>query len=467
MAFEMGLSKTFIAISVMNDLLESDSEKPNLVVFDASGKIEAISHAKDEIKKGTDDHPLPIRGSYPLMVINFALVIADEAPLENDDDEVQTLIKWLLIRPWNDPHVFNAYFVTKKSTKSQARTLKGDRNAILSTSLRACIFPLAIDDTFDGVPVVAFARANITRITYTLPAIEATHQKTTKQIWDPATRKKYAASSISSDRLQKRRLPEILKARMKVVYYMCGDLSYGDCGASDYMGGNQDLEETLGASSCDRLIDMSAKEARKTLLNGTKKSWFEPPRIQKALEILSPLVSDQAEGKCLVYDEFLQTLDVFSNALRANKIKFLEVNDHMTQKQRDAVLRQFMIPDDPIWVLLITIQCGGLGLTLTEASNVFILTPYWNPSLDRQAIARANRIGQKRQVRVWEFCCNNSIEQYVDKAGKRKDKKAKLVLHHEGVPQALRERMMRWGEKEFRRHLTKLRLQGQPTNQIM
>jgi len=155
--------------------------------------------------------PLPIRGSYPSMLLRYAIIIADEidkasrsrsetskamyalqaekrmsltkTPLENDYDKVQTLMKWLRIAPWNDIKVFNDYFVTKKPKKTKAKTLNGVRNAILSTSLRACFFPLAIDDTFNGGRLVEISRHSVGNTKLTLPTTEAAHQKETRPIW--------------------------------------------------------------------------------------------------------------------------------------------------------------------------------------------------------------------------------------------------------------------------------------------
>lgn len=64
-------------------------------------------------------------------------------------------------------------------------------------------------------------------------------------------------------------------------------------------------------------------------------------------------------------------------------------------------------------VFLLTSQVGGLGLTLTAADRVIIVDPSWNPSCDNQAVDRAFRIGQTRDVVVYRcralFSENTSI----------------------------------------------------------
>jgi SNF2 family DNA or RNA helicase len=302
--------------------------------------------------------------------------------------------------------------------------------------------------------VVEFSRAIEETIRLTLPRAEAVHQKTTKPIWDPPPRSSREGKDGPS-KLKRRTLPEILKARMKVVHHLCGDFMYGDLGASDYLTGQDgDLESAFTISAREAKIENGPKEARKQLLEASKSNWKDSVRIKALVDKLIPLESDENQGKILIYDEFLQTLDVVSNALRAKGIRFYELNGHMTLAERDDVLRKYTDPENPVKVMLCTIQCGGLGLTLTVANNVFILTPRWNPSMDRQTIARANRVGQRRQVYVWHFHSENSIERHVQKVRKKKDKKVKLVLHRDGVPKALRARIHKWEENEFRRHVS-------------
>ncbi|KAI4608596.1 hypothetical protein J4E83_009032 [Alternaria metachromatica] len=159
-------------------------------------------------------------------------------------------------------------------------------------------------------------------------------------------------------------------------------------------------------------------------------------------QILS-LHESKSEGKIIITDEFLQTLEVVSNALRATGIEFLEFNGHMSLKERDAMRERFNDPKDKVRVMLATIQCFGLGLTLVEATNMFILTPRWNPAINAQAASRINRIGQNRQVTIWTFYAHNSIERYIDRERERKKKKKKavLTLDQKGVSERLRKRV--------------------------
>ncbi|GFH08860.1 uncharacterized protein HaLaN_03895 [Haematococcus lacustris] len=58
-------------------------------------------------------------------------------------------------------------------------------------------------------------------------------------------------------------------------------------------------------------------------------------------------------------------------------------------------------------------QVGGLGLTLTAANRVVIVDPSWNPSVDNQAVDRAYRIGQTRNVVVYRLITCGTVEEKI------------------------------------------------------
>ncbi len=58
-------------------------------------------------------------------------------------------------------------------------------------------------------------------------------------------------------------------------------------------------------------------------------------------------------------------------------------------------------------------KAGGVGLNLTAADYVFILDPWWNPAVEKQAVSRAHRIGQHRHVFSYKFITTNSVEEKI------------------------------------------------------
>lgn len=60
--------------------------------------------------------------------------------------------------------------------------------------------------------------------------------------------------------------------------------------------------------------------------------------------------------------------------------------------------------------MLLTTKVGGYGLNLTSADRVIILDPAWNPAVDMQAVDRAHRIGQEKEVKTYRLIMSGLIE---------------------------------------------------------
>lgn len=82
----------------------------------------------------------------------------------------------------------------------------------------------------------------------------------------------------------------------------------------------------------------------------------------------------------------------------------------MGQSERERAVCEFRT-DAEVLVLVASSRVGGEGLTLVEANHVFLIDQWWNPSANDQARDRVVRIGQKRTVHVYRFCCRGTIEE--------------------------------------------------------
>lgn len=71
-------------------------------------------------------------------------------------------------------------------------------------------------------------------------------------------------------------------------------------------------------------------------------------------------------------------------------------------------------------VLLMSINAGNEGITMTEASCVIIMDPWWQAVAEEQAIARAHRIGQKHQIVVYRLISKDTIGEYMTGVKNRK-----------------------------------------------
>ena len=62
---------------------------------------------------------------------------------------------------------------------------------------------------------------------------------------------------------------------------------------------------------------------------------------------------------------------------------------------------------------MLSTRAGGLGINLATADIVILYDSDWNPQADLQAMDRAHRIGQKKQVRVFRFITENTAEERI------------------------------------------------------
>ena len=81
-------------------------------------------------------------------------------------------------------------------------------------------------------------------------------------------------------------------------------------------------------------------------------------------------------------------------------------------RERQEKVEQFQ-NDPTIKLFLISLKAGGLGLNLQAAEYVYLLDPWWNPAVEAQAIDRAHRIGQTRQVFAYRVIARDTVEEKV------------------------------------------------------
>merc|ERR1719198_1871977 len=105
-------------------------------------------------------------------------------------------------------------------------------------------------------------------------------------------------------------------------------------------------------------------------------------------------------------------LELLDFRLKRAGISCVVFRGGMTMQARDDALKAFN-SDPSMRVILISLKAGGEGLNLQIANHVFLLDPWWNPACELQAIQRAHRIGQTKEVRAVRFITKNTIEEKI------------------------------------------------------
>jgi len=139
-------------------------------------------------------------------------------------------------------------------------------------------------------------------------------------------------------------------------------------------------------------------------------------------EIMSRLETlKERNHKVLIFSNFVKFLKLFEAEFEKRKWKYLMLTGETTKRQK--MIDEFQ-EDDDTRLFLLSIKAGGVGVNLTAADYVFVLDPWWNPAIEKQAIARAHRIGQTKNVFAFKFITFGTIEEKIQILQKKKLKLA-------------------------------------------
>jgi superfamily II DNA or RNA helicase len=131
--------------------------------------------------------------------------------------------------------------------------------------------------------------------------------------------------------------------------------------------------------------------------------------------------------KVLVFSSFVKHLRILANHFDRQQWKYAWLTGVTAATNREAEINKFMTESD-VHCFFISLKAGGVGLNLTAADYVFIIDPWWNPAAEWQAISRAHRIGQDKNVMVSRFISSETIEEKIRNLQEAKSKLADMFI---------------------------------------
>jgi len=143
--------------------------------------------------------------------------------------------------------------------------------------------------------------------------------------------------------------------------------------------------------------------------------------ISSKKEVLIENVIEAIENnhKVLVFVNYLSSIESICDSLKENKIKYLKMTGQT--KDRQTLVDKFQ-NDSRYKVFVMTLKTGGVGLNLVSADTIFIYDPWWNTTVENQAIDRAYRLGQDKTVFAYKMIMRNTIEEKILKLQEIKNK---------------------------------------------
>jgi len=166
---------------------------------------------------------------------------------------------------------------------------------------------------------------------------------------------------------------------------------------------NGEHKNDINAENLDEDHDEKAKVT-------TKHSDFVfTSKFKVLVSKLEKIRDDDPSSKSLIFSQFTSTLNYLKNELPKHGFQYRTLLGSMTMSQRSKALRDFQ-NDPPTTVFLLSMRSGACGINLTQANRVFLMEPSFNPALEKQAIGRVHRLGQKRKVEIIRLIVKGSVE---------------------------------------------------------
>lgn len=134
---------------------------------------------------------------------------------------------------------------------------------------------------------------------------------------------------------------------------------------------------------------------------------YDCGKLQRLDKLLRQL---QAGGhRALIFTQMTKVLDILEQFLNIHGHRYLRLDGATKIEQRQILTDRFN-NDTRILAFILSSRSGGLGINLTGADTVIFYDLDWNPAMDKQCTDRAHRIGQTRDVHIYRFVSEHTIE---------------------------------------------------------
>lgn len=131
--------------------------------------------------------------------------------------------------------------------------------------------------------------------------------------------------------------------------------------------------------------------------------------------------------RVLLYFQMTRMIDLMEEYLSYRQYKYLRLDGSSKLADRRDMVDDWQTRDD-LFIFLLSTRAGGLGINLTAADTVIFYDSDWNPTIDSQAMDRAHRLGQTKQVTVYRLITRGTIEERILKRAKQKEEVQKVVI---------------------------------------
>eukprot|EP00866_Antonospora_locustae_P001934 jgi/Antlo1/1934/96 len=145
--------------------------------------------------------------------------------------------------------------------------------------------------------------------------------------------------------------------------------------------------------------------------------------LDKLLEKLK-----ESGNRVLLFSQMARMIDILEDYCVFKGYKYCRIDGMTLYEDRIQAIEEFNKEGSEKFIFLLTTRAGGLGINLATADTVILYDTDWNPQTDLQAQDRAHRIGQKKQVVVYKFITENTIEEKIIEKSQQKLKLDEILI---------------------------------------
>ncbi|KAL4858477.1 ISWI chromatin-remodeling complex ATPase [Chlorella vulgaris] len=142
-------------------------------------------------------------------------------------------------------------------------------------------------------------------------------------------------------------------------------------------------------------------------------------------------------SRVLIFSQMTRMIDILDDYCDYRGYPYCRIDGNTSGEDRESQIEEYnkvlcvgvvVVEGSEKFVFLLSTRAGGLGINLYTADIVVLFDSDWNPQMDLQAMDRAHRIGQKKEVQVFRFCTDHSIEEKVIEKAYKKLRLDALVI---------------------------------------
>lgn len=423
LADDMGLGKTIQIISLFLDEKQRGGSSPSLVICPAS----LVYNWENEIHTFAPE----------LQVRSVAGTARERQELLNDDEQTDVYItSYELLKrdlPWYQEMEFRFQVIDEAQYIKNARTLSAKAVKSIRSQMRFALTGTPVENRlaelwsiFDYLmPGYLFSYHRF-KEKFELPVAKNNDQGAMRQL-------QMMIAPFVLRRLKRDVLKELPDKLETVVYSKLGGEQ-----KTLYTAHALRLKQHLEAQNADDYrtgkLQVLAELTRLRQICCAPSLCYEDYKGESAkLATCMELVSRGVEGghKILLFSQFTSMLEIIRAELLQAGIACHMLIGETTKEKRLRMVHSFQSDDIPVF--LISLKAGGTGLNLTAADIVIHYDPWWNAAAQNQATDRAHRIGQDKQVSVFQLIAKDTIEENICLLQRQKQNLAEQVMSGSGV----------------------------------